>query len=102
MYALGATLVELSTGVMPFHDLTNQQVMIRLVQNKITLADYFPAPGSYPPEWQAYYDLVKEFVRFDPAQRPSATQAIERLLTAYPWASPTFVVRASKSVPLPV
>ncbi len=81
IYAVGATCIELLTGDMPFLQLTNKQVELQVFAQQIFLSDTLPQ--DLDTAWQPLLAEIATYVSHDPTQRPTATQAIERLLMAY-------------------
>jgi hypothetical protein len=96
MYALGATLVEVLTGRSPFPLLNNKQVELQVFAGKISLAETLPQ--DLDAEWQPLLKEIESYVQHDPQHRPSASQAIERLLALYPEYR-TSVVRSADATP---
>jgi hypothetical protein len=93
MYAIGATLIEVITGQSPFSAIGDlRQVEVLLLKGKISLADTLPT--DLGAAWQPLLDEISSYVHHDPTQRPTATQAIARLLAKYPDYA-QFVVRPS-------
>ncbi len=91
MYAVGATLIEVITGQSPFDSIADlRTVEVLLLKGKISLADTLPK--YLDAAWQPLLAEIASYVQHDPTQRPTATQAIERLLAKYPDCA-QFVVR---------
>ena len=82
IYSVGATLVEVLTGAVPFPLLTTKQVELQVFAGKINLANTLPQ--DLDGAWQPLLAEIASYVRHDPTQRPTATQAIARLLAQYP------------------
>jgi hypothetical protein len=81
MYALGAALIEILTGAFPFPDLTNEQVMTSVLLKRISLTDFLPK--DLPPVWDPFLAVARDLMQHEAQQRPTATQAIARLLEHY-------------------
>ena len=91
MYALGATLIEILTGALPFPHLTNEQVMTSVLLKRISLADSLPK--DLPPVWGPFLAVARDMMQHEAPQRPTATQAIARLLEHYQENGQPIVVR---------
>ena len=83
MYSLGATLCEVIWAQCPFFHIPDmREVQTLLIKRQICLADSLPK--DLGGEWQPFLEEVASYVQPDPARRPTATQAIARLLAKYP------------------
>jgi hypothetical protein len=82
IYAVGATLVELITGDIPFAHLTNKEVELKVYGKEASLTDTLPA--DLGAAWQPLLEEIASYVQWDPKLRPTATDAIARLLAKYP------------------
>eukprot|EP00038_Savillea_parva_P001941 m.108679 g.108679 ORF g.108679 m.108679 type:complete len:580 (-) comp10668_c1_seq1:2166-3905(-) len=71
VWAIGCVIVEMCTGVMPFHGLQLQQVMLAVYTQRRTpdVPDHAPAA-----------DLVRRCFAFDRAERPSAEELAAALV----------------------
>ena len=75
-------MVELITGDIPFAHLSMREVEVQLLKGKICLANTLPQDLGVA--WHPLLEEIATFVQEDPKQRPTATQAIARLLVKYP------------------
>jgi serine/threonine protein kinase len=91
MYALGATLIEILTGAFPFPDLTNEQVVASVLLKSISLTDSLPK--DLPPVWGPFLAVARDLMQHEATLRPTATQAIARLLEHYQENGQPIVVR---------
>jgi Protein kinase domain len=66
IWSLGCTIMELSTGKRPYHELSAMQVLFRMVEDQCP-----PIPHSLSYELK---DFLKACFVWDPEKRPSATQ----------------------------
>ena len=64
IWSLGGTILELATGIRPYHDLAAMQALFRMVQDRRP-----PLPPSLSPNCRSFLELCWTW---DPQQRPGA------------------------------
>jgi Protein kinase domain len=69
IWSLGCTIMELSTGRRPYHELSAMQVLFRMVEDQCP-----PIPLNLSPELK---DFLKACFVWDPEKRPSATHLMQ-------------------------
>jgi serine/threonine-protein kinase len=83
LYAVGLMAWELLVGRHPFADAQGRLPAGLMVQTKIATEDVPPLPAHLVPRLpEALVDLVRDLAQRDPAMRPTAREAIERLRRA--------------------
>jgi serine/threonine protein kinase len=73
-------MFELLTGKKPYHDIQNENVVIRKIQSNQRPT---PPRDGESPLLNTYQSLIRDCWLSDPSMRPTASQVLERLETIH-------------------